>query len=157
MNSKKDDVGIQTVQEIYNSLQVDEEWSIREERGFTWWANQFKQTMWADQPIEYDSLDISRVHVETEFLKYPQRSEKIDTQLAMMMKLSSLSGLIHDPQSGRLKWRCNAFVHEENKDWLMDLLCFAAWTTSVTFGHFALPPNPFEFSTETATLSFPTQ
>jgi hypothetical protein len=28
MNSIKDDVGIQTIQEIYNSLQVDEEWSI---------------------------------------------------------------------------------------------------------------------------------
>ena len=42
MNSENDDVGIQTVQEIYNSLQVDEEWSIREERGFTWWANQGK-------------------------------------------------------------------------------------------------------------------
>jgi hypothetical protein len=27
MNSENDDVGIQTVQEIYNSLQVDEEWS----------------------------------------------------------------------------------------------------------------------------------
>jgi hypothetical protein len=126
MNSIKDDVGIQTVQEIYNSLQVDEEWSIREERGFTWWANQFKQTIWADQPVEDSSLAISRVNVETEFLKYPNRSEKIDTQLAMMMKLSSLSGLIHDPQSGRLKWRCNAFVHEENKFWLMDMLCFAA-------------------------------
>jgi hypothetical protein len=126
MNTIKDDVGIQTVQEIYNSLQVDEEWSIREERGFTWWANQFKQTIRVDQPIEDDSLHISRVHVETEFLKYPKRSEKIDTQLARMLKLSSLSGLIHDPQSGRLKWRCNAFVHEENNFWLINMLCFAA-------------------------------
>ena len=126
MNSIKDDVGIQTVQEIYNSLQVDEEWSIREERGFTWWANQFKQTIWADQPIEDDDLHISRVHVETEFLKYPKRFQKVDTQLAMMMNLSTLSGLIHDARSGRLKWRCNAFVHEENKFWLMDMLYFAA-------------------------------
>jgi hypothetical protein len=126
MNSIKDDVGIQTIQEIYNSMQVDQEWSICSDRGFTWWANQFKQTIWADQPVEDDSLAISRVHVETEFLKYPKRSEKIYTQLAMMMRLTTLSGLIHDPQSGRLKWRCNAFVHEENKFWLMDLLCFAA-------------------------------
>jgi hypothetical protein len=29
MNSENDDVGIQTVQEIYNSLQVDEEWSSK--------------------------------------------------------------------------------------------------------------------------------
>jgi hypothetical protein len=126
MNSKNDDVGIQTVQEIYNSLQVDEEWSIQEERGFTWWANRFKQTIWADQPIEDDDLHISRVHVETEFLKYPKRSEKADTQLARMLTISSLNGLIHDPQSGRLKWRCNAFIHEENNFWLMDMLCFAS-------------------------------
>jgi len=37
-----------------------------------------------------------------------------------------MSGLVYDSQSGRLQWHCNAFVHEENKDWLMDLLCFAA-------------------------------
>ncbi len=126
MNSKKDDVGIQAVQEVYNGLQVDDEWSIKEERGFTWWANQFKQSIWAESTVEDGSLAISRVHVETEFLKYPKRFKKIDTQLAMMMKLSSLSGLIHDPQSGRLKWRCNVFVHEENKFWLIDMLCFAA-------------------------------
>jgi len=33
MNSIKDDVGIQTIQEIYNSMQVDEEWSIETENG----------------------------------------------------------------------------------------------------------------------------
>jgi hypothetical protein len=64
--------------------------------------------------------------VETEFLKYPKRSEKTNYQLAMMLKLSNMSGLIFDLQSERLKWRCNAFVHEENKNWLMDLLCLAA-------------------------------
>lgn len=126
MSSKKADVGIQTIQEIYNSMQIDDEWSTATERGFSWWANQFKQTIWADQPVEDDSLAISRIHVETEFLKYPMRSETTDYQLAMMMKLSTLSGLVHDPQSGCLKWHSNAFIHKENKDWLMDLLCFAA-------------------------------
>jgi hypothetical protein len=126
MNLIKDDIGIQTIQNIYRSMQIDEEWSIETERGFTWWASQFKQTMWADQPVENGSVAITRVHVETEFLKYPKRSEKTDYQLAMMMRLSTMSGLVHDSKSGCLKWRCNAFIHEENKDWLMDLLCFAA-------------------------------
>ena len=126
MNAIKDDVGIQTIQDIYSTMQVDEEWSIKTESGFTWWANQFKQRMWADELVEDDSLAISRVHVETEFLKYPKRSENTNYQLAMMMRLSTMSGLVYDSQSGCLKWRCNAFVHEENKDWLIDLLCLAA-------------------------------
>lgn len=33
MNSIKGDVGIQTIQDIYNSMQIDEEWSIETENG----------------------------------------------------------------------------------------------------------------------------
>jgi len=126
MNSISYDSGFQTINEIYGIMQIDQEWSIRSEEGFTWWGHQFRQKIWTDTPLEENSISISRIHVETDFLKYPKRSESIDTKLAMILTLSSLSGLVHDSEKGCLKWYSRAFIHQENEEWLRNLISLAA-------------------------------
>ncbi len=32
------DVGIRLIESLYSQLVIDEEWSVRRERGFTWWS-----------------------------------------------------------------------------------------------------------------------
>jgi hypothetical protein len=69
MNLLKEDLGIATVQNIYQDLQIDQKWSMTDERGFTWWGHRLAQRIWADPPLEDREIPITRVHAETDFLK----------------------------------------------------------------------------------------
>jgi hypothetical protein len=122
----KNDAGLQMVKEICTNMKIDKEWLINSESGFEWWGNHFKQKIWADPPMDVNSTSITRVHVETDFLEYPKRSESTDTQLATILRLSSLSGIIHDPKEGCLKWHSSAFVHKESENWIEKMLSLAA-------------------------------
>jgi hypothetical protein len=42
------DVGSAAVDQIYRLWQVDDAWSVREHRGFTWWAGDFRQRVFVD-------------------------------------------------------------------------------------------------------------
>jgi hypothetical protein len=46
------DTGLRTVGDVFTNLEVDEEWSTRERRGFTWWAHRHAQRVWAEEPFK---------------------------------------------------------------------------------------------------------
>jgi hypothetical protein len=123
---KMNDQGIQLVRKIYKDMNIDEEWSIITKRGFTWWGHQYAQRIWAEPPIDYDGLLVTKVTVETDLFKYPTRSIETETLLANEMLRASLSGLVINQETGRIKLRCNAYVHEENHNWLGKILSIAA-------------------------------
>jgi hypothetical protein len=119
---KQKDPGIEAIGKIYRDLQIDTQWSRVFERGFVWWGHHHAQSVWADPPVEEDGLHISKVHAETDFLKYPERSASVETSLTVGMMTASMSGLVADRQARTINLYCNAFVHEENLFWLVSLL-----------------------------------
>jgi len=126
MNSMSYDNRFWVINEIFSNMQIDQKWSIRSKDRFTWWGHHFKQKIWVDPPLEKNSIFFSRIHIETDFMKCPKRSENIDIQLARMLRLSSLSGLVHDPEKGCLKWYSSAIIHQENQEWLGNLISLVA-------------------------------
>jgi len=120
------DHGIQLVQKIFKDMNIDEEWSTETERGFTWWGHQYAQKIWAEQPIEDNGFHVTKINAETELLKYPTRSTETETLLATEMMKASLSGMIIDSETDRIKLYCSAYVHEENRSWLGKIFSLAA-------------------------------
>jgi hypothetical protein len=90
----KEDLGIQTVQNIYQDLQIDQKLSVKGESGFTWWGHRLAQRIWADPPLEDREIVITRVHAETDFLKWPDPTAEIDNFLAEAMIMASLNGYV---------------------------------------------------------------
>ncbi len=43
------DLGLEAVEQVYRDMQIDDEWSVREERGFTWWGAWLRQRVWAGE------------------------------------------------------------------------------------------------------------
>ena len=119
------DHGLQLVRKIFKDMNIDEEWSVKTERGFTWWGHQYAQRIWAEEPVN-NGFHVTKVNAETELLKYPTRSTETETLLAIEMMRSSLSGLIIDQEDGRIKLRCSAYVHEDNQSWLGKIFSLAA-------------------------------
>jgi len=120
------DHGIQLVRKIFKDMNIDREWSIKTERGFTWWGHQFAQRIWAEQPIADNGFLVTKVNAETEILKYPARSTETETILALEMMKASLSGLIIDPEADKITLRCSAFIHEDNNNWLGRIFSLAS-------------------------------
>jgi hypothetical protein len=120
------DHGIQLVRKIIKDMNIDDEWSIETERGFTWWGHQYAQRIWAEQPIKDNGFYVTKVNAETELLKYPTRSTETETLLAIEMMEASLSGLVFDQETDKITIRCSAYVHEENHSWLGKIFSLAA-------------------------------
>ena len=120
------DLGIQLVRKIFKDMNIDEDWSVETDRGFTWWGHQFAQRIWADQPVEDNGFVVTKVNAETEILKYPARSTETETLLAVEMMKSSLSGLVIDHEADRITLRCSAYIHEDNINWLGRIFSLAA-------------------------------
>jgi hypothetical protein len=123
MKTNNTDVGIMAVNEIYENLRIDTEWSLIHEKGFTWWGHRQAQRVWTEEPFEGSGMLISKVNAETDSLICSNRLEYPADQLARYLCDSSLSGLVVD--NDRIKYRCSAFIHEENQHWLVPLFTLA--------------------------------
>jgi len=54
-----DPIGSQVIDYVYAQMKVSEKWSLRQERGFTWWGHTVAQRVWAD-PLTPARADTSR-------------------------------------------------------------------------------------------------
>jgi hypothetical protein len=123
METNYTDVGIETIRKVYDYLRIDKEWSLIHERGFTWWGHRQAQRVWADKPFEGSGMLITKVNAETDSLIYSKRGEGPTDRLATYICDSSLSGLV--VENDRFKYRCSAFIHEQNQHWLVPLFSLA--------------------------------
>ncbi|NCC58342.1 MAG: hypothetical protein EOM17_12025 [Synergistales bacterium] len=97
--------GRDTIEWLYGKqLQVDDEWSVITENGFTWWAGDHAQTVEvvgeADGPSDERGYYIS---IRTELLKV--RSLDPDALKAVsltLMPFASMAGPVFDPRRGTL-------------------------------------------------------
>jgi len=61
--------GLAVVRYLYDNSRVDSEWSVLEERGFTWWADDLAQRVWAEPGFDDDGIEIFRVFAQTDLVR----------------------------------------------------------------------------------------
>jgi hypothetical protein len=106
------DAGKALVEHIFKVMRIDEEWSIRTDRGFSWWGGPLKQTIWAEEPFEDGGILLSRVHARTDLLRGFPDSAKHRTLLALTSHFSTLSGPLL--QDGLLQSAASVYAHKQN-------------------------------------------
>jgi hypothetical protein len=62
------DCGLTVVDNYFSLLGIDEKSCLREERGFTWWAEDLAQRIWSDPPVVRDGATVWKIHARTDFL-----------------------------------------------------------------------------------------
>lgn len=53
-NVEADDYGLQTLERILLRLQADDQWLLKEDRGFRWWGHHLEQHVWCEPCYEED-------------------------------------------------------------------------------------------------------
>jgi hypothetical protein len=109
------DVGPEAIDFIFSSMRIDEMWSIRESRGFTWWGHHLAQRVWADPPrIRHDT---PRLHAETAVLRGFAPTDGLLPRLGVLNRCASLSALVWHPDSRRLTMHAAITLYQESLDY----------------------------------------
>lgn len=120
MSRADSDPGLRVVRSVFDALQIDEEWSTWDDRGFTWWPHQRAQRVWADAPVTELDEEAALVHAEVEII---EGAEGADTPLRVLdAQLGVLAGglTMHSAmrRGDRVCFHATAAVHEGNVDWI---------------------------------------
>jgi len=119
----EDDAGPRALAQVHQRLLIDEEWTDRRDRGFTWWAHRLEQRIDAGLPIDDDGIVItrltSRIPVVTNVRATPERVERI---LAASNLLADSYSYVYDPQTQQVDSVQSGIVHAQTLDWRPDLL-----------------------------------
>ncbi len=119
------ELGKRILQTLSETLQINEEWSVREPQGFIWWGHRLAQRVWIEGVPEDKSASMVQVQAETALLRHVPDTVENRVRLDALNKAASLNTYRFDPQTGRLTLRCCAYVTPETKGWLTSFLSVA--------------------------------
>jgi hypothetical protein len=133
------DLGNRVLDRLYKLSQIDAEWSVRTEHGFSWWAGDLAQHVWADPPIQRNGHLLTRVHVRTDLVQGFDGTEKQLQVLGLLTRYATLSGWVRHPEDpSRLQFAAAVSVHEDAWEFLTDLLSLAG-AIQVAEAHILIP------------------
>lgn len=119
------DPGARVVELIYENLQVDEQWSLREDRGFCWWGQNFAQRVWSEPGYDDDGIVIYRLHAQTDVVRGVDVTPSVLQGLNALNMLTVLSALIAVPEQGKVLYRASMWVHDQSVDWVVPIFQLA--------------------------------
>jgi hypothetical protein len=133
------DLGDRVLDRLYNLSQIDAEWSVRTEHGFSWWAGDLAQHVWADPPIQSKGHLLTRVHVRTDLVQGFEGTEKQLQVLGLLTRYTTLSGWVRHPEDpSSLQFAAAVSVHEGALEFLTNLLSLAG-AIQVAEAHILIP------------------
>jgi hypothetical protein len=118
------DLGLRVVDKIGRALSLDEEWSIRDERGFTWWGQDHAQRVWSESAIVDQGLEVYRLHARTALLRRFKSSDKNLEALNEWACAALTSGFVLDPEARTVELAASMYVHAQTASWVHDTFRF---------------------------------
>lgn len=123
--NEHDQLGQVILGDLFKTMLIDEQWSIRERTGFTWWAHRLAQRVWVEPLLEFKDPPVIRVQAETALFCQVPNTDAVRARVDVMNKAASLNTYCFHPQNGRLTLRCCAYVTTETLQWLKHVLAAA--------------------------------
>jgi hypothetical protein len=95
-------------------MQIEAEWAVQEKTSFTWWASSLRQRVWIAPAREFQGVQLTTLHVETDLLSSVPMDESTWTRLAAMNRFASLSAYVADPTFGTISLHSSVSLTEDN-------------------------------------------
>jgi hypothetical protein len=148
------DQGPRVLALLRDRLGVLPEWSIDEERAFTWWPGRLALTVRAEPPIEMHGLSIVRVRTTTRLLRDIPTDGQTARKLSHANAPAGVDGLVWDPDARTLDLVTEMWCHAENA-WL-DPLVYSAAGLQVSIAESSVDGLRETFGGEVAASEHPT-
>jgi len=98
-------------------MQIEAEWAVQEQTSFTWWAHTLAQRVWVAPPREFQGVELTTLHIETDLLADVPMSEGTWTRLASVNQYATLSAYVADAAKGTIRLHSSVSLTAEN--WLL--------------------------------------
>ena len=100
--------------DIYAKLRIDEGWSVREKRRFTWWGHRLAQRVSVEKPRLFANQLITKLNIETDLWRDVPRTEKTAALVRMLNYNATLSAFVWDEQRGTIRLHASLYLDAEN-------------------------------------------
>lgn len=124
--SREEDAGARVVDRLFAQLQIDDEWAVRSDRGFTWWAYRLAQHVRADPPIDGGDRQVSTVRIWTDVIDDVAGETDPAAVVGAVNQQQTMNALVWDADARRISECCTAVVHDDNESWIVMALTVAA-------------------------------
>ncbi len=117
------DAGIEALRTIHQTLAIDEQWTLRSGRGFTWWGHRLPQLIEAGPPVPSGETEVFRLRSHIPLLRNVRAERaQVEKTLNEMNRLASCSAYIYDPTSREVFSLQRGVVHAGTVAWRSVLL-----------------------------------
>ena len=117
-----EDVGAAALARIHQQLLIDDEWTDRRDRGFTWWAHRLAQQIDAGIPIDDDGIVITRITSRVPVVKNIRvATAKVHATLAGLNLFADSYRYVYDAQQRRVESVQSVILHAQTLGWRADL------------------------------------
>lgn len=120
------DVGLRVLDSLYEQLMIDEKWSIRRERGFTWWSYRLAQHVEVGEPVESQGLVVCVIRIWTEMVREVDPATNPATILGPFNAQTTLNATVWNMEAATISECCTAVIHDEIFGWMSKILATAA-------------------------------
>lgn len=112
------DTGLVMLQKIFETLQVDDEWSTKRERSFSWIASRLEQTIEVKAPVQDSGVTLFKIVASATVVENVQSAEsEVNKILSDLNRFAFGSAYTFDPRSRKVSVCTISWVHEETLEW----------------------------------------
>lgn len=118
--AKSPDLGSSFVRDLHAKLQIDPEWCLWDQQGFTWWGKNLAQRVWAEPPAKDGNGEtFHRVHASTDVLDGYDGSDAQVALLNVLNHSATLSALVPaSDQPGCVRLCCSMLLYPDNHEYV---------------------------------------
>jgi hypothetical protein len=118
--AKSPDLGSSFVRDLHAKLQIDPEWCLWDQQGFTWWGKNLAQRVWADPAAEDGNGEpFHHLHACTDVFEGFDDSDRQVTVLNLLNQSATLSAFVPESaQPGRVRLRCSMLLYPDNASYV---------------------------------------
>lgn len=95
-------------------MQIEAEWAVQEKTSFTWWASSLRQRVWVAEPREFQGVQLTTLHVETDLISDVPMDDSTWARLASVNRFASLSAYVADPVAGTISLHSSVSLTADN-------------------------------------------
>ena len=95
-------------------MQIEAEWAVQRADAFTWWPSALAQRVWVAPPREFQGVELTTLHIETDLLADVAFASSTWPQLAAVNRFATLSAYVADVAAGTIRLHASVSLTAEN-------------------------------------------
>ena len=95
-------------------MQFEAEWAVQRADAFTWWPSALAQRVWAAPARDFQGVELTTLHIETDLLANVVFGSAAWPQLAAVNRFATLSAYVADLPAGTIRLHASVSLTAEN-------------------------------------------